>query len=410
MTPTTAVVAGPTPDLTTAVGQPAPAFVAGAASNVPVTVTNAGTGPTTGPITTTMTLPTGTTAPAGFSNNGWSCATSGPNGDLHQPWPHRHGGSSTLHRAGHARQQHGGHAARVQRHHAADTPVRPTPATTPPRPMTPATAVAAAPAPDLTTVIGQPAPAFVAGIGQQRAHDGEQRRHAPTTGPITTTMTLPTGTSAPASFTQRTVELHHQRPDRHLHQTQAQSPQAAAARCKCRSRPAWARSAPRPARSRAPRCPTAGETNTGNNNPTNMTPSAAVVAAPAAPVAPTINNPTRRQFDHEHPTRHQRHRHARRADYGDGIANRHGAVHHHRRRRQPVELHAQRAVACRQPHHQCGGGQQRRPQPGQRARYVYGRYDCRPLRQRSPRPQPAARSTTTRRCSAAPPNPAARWR
>ena len=65
------------PDLTTAIGQPAPRLMEGVASAVPVIVTNSGTATTTGSINITMTLPSGVTAPATFSNNGWSCTTSG---------------------------------------------------------------------------------------------------------------------------------------------------------------------------------------------------------------------------------------------------------------------------------------------------------------------------------------------
>ncbi|MEZ4861098.1 MAG: CHRD domain-containing protein [Caldilineaceae bacterium] len=66
------------PDLITALGQPAPALMAGVQSNLPVTVTNQGGAPATGPINTTITLPTGVSAPATFDGgNGWNCTTSG---------------------------------------------------------------------------------------------------------------------------------------------------------------------------------------------------------------------------------------------------------------------------------------------------------------------------------------------
>ena len=66
------------PDLTTTVGQPSPVLIAGQPSNIPVTVANIGTASATGPITTTITLPTGVTAPTNFTSNGWTCSTSTP--------------------------------------------------------------------------------------------------------------------------------------------------------------------------------------------------------------------------------------------------------------------------------------------------------------------------------------------
>ncbi|MCB0126260.1 MAG: VCBS repeat-containing protein, partial [Caldilineaceae bacterium] len=85
------------PDLTTVIGQPSPNFVAGSVSNVPITVTNAVTaGATTGPIITTMILPTGTSAPASFSSGGNSCTTSGQTVTCINPGPLAAGGSTTM--------------------------------------------------------------------------------------------------------------------------------------------------------------------------------------------------------------------------------------------------------------------------------------------------------------------------
>ena len=81
-------------DLTTTIGQPSPALVVGQASNVPVTVTNSGSGPTLGPITTTVTLPTGVTAPASFNNNGWVCTTNSSIVTCVNPGPINASGSS----------------------------------------------------------------------------------------------------------------------------------------------------------------------------------------------------------------------------------------------------------------------------------------------------------------------------
>ncbi len=89
-------VAVATPDLTTSIGQPAPYFIAGVVSNVPMTVTNSGTVSTTGPITTTMTLPAGTSAPASFTDGPWSCTTSSQTVTCTQPGPLAASSSSTI--------------------------------------------------------------------------------------------------------------------------------------------------------------------------------------------------------------------------------------------------------------------------------------------------------------------------
>jgi len=93
----TTVAALAVPDLTTTIGQPGPSFTVDVTSNVPLTVTNIGDAPTTGPITATMTLPAGMSAPASFSNNGWSCTTSGQTVSCSTAGPlAASGGSSTV--------------------------------------------------------------------------------------------------------------------------------------------------------------------------------------------------------------------------------------------------------------------------------------------------------------------------
>jgi uncharacterized repeat protein (TIGR01451 family) len=72
----TAVGAAP-PDLTLAIGQPAPALVATLVSTIPMTVSNIGAGPTAGVLTATLTLPIGVSAPITFTDGAWSCNTSG---------------------------------------------------------------------------------------------------------------------------------------------------------------------------------------------------------------------------------------------------------------------------------------------------------------------------------------------
>jgi FG-GAP-like repeat len=82
------------PDLTTTIGQPTPALVAGQPSNLPITVANIGTAPAPGIITTTITLPAGVTAPTNFTSNGWTCSTSAPSVTCTNPGPINAGASS----------------------------------------------------------------------------------------------------------------------------------------------------------------------------------------------------------------------------------------------------------------------------------------------------------------------------
>ena len=85
------------PDLTTTIGQPTPSLMVGVQSNLPVVVANQGTAPTSGPITTTITLPTGISAPVTFGGgNGWSCTTSGQSVTCVKSGAINNGSSSTL--------------------------------------------------------------------------------------------------------------------------------------------------------------------------------------------------------------------------------------------------------------------------------------------------------------------------
>jgi hypothetical protein len=70
----------------------------------------------------------------------------------------------------------------------------------PATPMSPTTLVTAAPAPDLITSIGQPATPFVAGSPSNVPVTVTNIGTAPANGPINTTITLPAGFTAPASF------------------------------------------------------------------------------------------------------------------------------------------------------------------------------------------------------------------
>jgi large repetitive protein len=92
----TVVAPAGVPDVTTTIGQPLTPLTVGQTSNIPITVANIGTAPALGIITTTMTLPTGVTAPPMFTNNGWTCSTTAPTVTCTNPGPIAAGGSSTF--------------------------------------------------------------------------------------------------------------------------------------------------------------------------------------------------------------------------------------------------------------------------------------------------------------------------
>lgn len=63
-------------DLISSVG-PIPTLMAGQTSSMPVSLSNVGTAPAAGPIGFATTLPTGVSAPASFTSNGFGCTTTG---------------------------------------------------------------------------------------------------------------------------------------------------------------------------------------------------------------------------------------------------------------------------------------------------------------------------------------------
>jgi hypothetical protein len=84
------------PDLITTIGQPMPTLSVGQPSNLPITVANIGTASAPGIITTTITLPTGVTAPATFTSNSWTCSTTAPTVTCTNPGPINAGRDSTF--------------------------------------------------------------------------------------------------------------------------------------------------------------------------------------------------------------------------------------------------------------------------------------------------------------------------
>ncbi|MFD2574650.1 beta strand repeat-containing protein, partial [Spirosoma soli] len=59
--------------------QPTPSLLSGRTSNLPVIVSNVGSAATSGPITTTLTVPANIATPASFTSSGFACVTTGAN-------------------------------------------------------------------------------------------------------------------------------------------------------------------------------------------------------------------------------------------------------------------------------------------------------------------------------------------
>lgn len=181
-------------DLTTSIAQPTPTLLPNQPSNLPVTVSNIGSAPTTGPITTTLTIPANVTAPATFTSNGFGCTTTGTSVSCTNAGPIANGSSVTF-----------------------SVPITPgtatanttlsftnVVATTSEISTTNNTGTTTVPVggqPDLTTSISQPSPALVAGQTSTLPVGISNIGNAPTTGPITTTLTIPASVTAPATFT-----------------------------------------------------------------------------------------------------------------------------------------------------------------------------------------------------------------
>ncbi len=83
------------PDLISSVG-PVPTLTAGQTSSLPVSMSNVGTAPAAGPISFTTTLPTGVSAPASFTSNGFGCTTTGQNINCSSPGSLPVGGTTSF--------------------------------------------------------------------------------------------------------------------------------------------------------------------------------------------------------------------------------------------------------------------------------------------------------------------------
>jgi hypothetical protein len=200
MTPSSPITG--VPDLVTTIGQPATPFVVGSPSNVPVTVTNVGSAPATGPIATTITLPTGMTAPATFTSNGNTCTTSGQTVSCSNPDPLSNvapNNTNTIQVPMTPSPSVAGTSPQTTATTSAPNEPAGNTGNNPASPMTPSSPITGVP--DLVTTIGQPATPFVVGSPSNVPVTVTNVGSAPATGPIATTITLPTGMTAPATFT-----------------------------------------------------------------------------------------------------------------------------------------------------------------------------------------------------------------
>jgi uncharacterized repeat protein (TIGR01451 family) len=192
----TSCVVATSPDLATSIGS-IPSLTAGVISNIPVTVSNIGTAPATGTLSTTFSVPTGITAPsAPFSSNGWSCSTTGQNVTCTIAGPLTNGTGSTF-----------------------IVPVTPTNSSVGTTPLFTATvatvsgetvtnnntstasastAVQAGTAPDLVTTAG-PIPSLTAGVVSNIPVTVSNIGTASASGPITTSISIPTGIMPPSA-------------------------------------------------------------------------------------------------------------------------------------------------------------------------------------------------------------------
>jgi len=181
-------------DLTTSIGTPSPTLVGGQTSSLPISVSNIGSAATTGPITTTLTLPANVTAPATFTSNGFGCTTTGNSVSCTSSATLANASSTTF-----------------------AVPITPalatvgttlsftnTAITTEEISFTNNTGTSSAlvtGSPDLVVAIGQPSPALIVAQTSTIPVSVSNVGNIPTTGPITVTLTIPASVTAPATFT-----------------------------------------------------------------------------------------------------------------------------------------------------------------------------------------------------------------
>ncbi len=202
MTPTGAIAPLARPDLTTTIGQPAPDLTEGVTSNIPVTLANIGNAPVTGPLTFSMSLPNGMTTPPTFTNNGWTCSTSGQSVNCTNPnaagLPATTGTTTftipvtpAAGTAGQTPTLTGNSAPAPNETSTANNSGS----------MTPTNPVVAMARPDILTTIGQPAPGFTEGTTSLVPVTLANIGNGLATGPLSFSTTLPNGLTSPLTFT-----------------------------------------------------------------------------------------------------------------------------------------------------------------------------------------------------------------
>ncbi len=181
------------PDLIIALGQPTPGLLVGRPSNLPVTISNIGPVPTSGPVNFTLSIPATITASASFTSNGFSCATSGTLVSCSSSATLTNGASTTV-----------------------QVPITPLATSTGTSPTVSATAATAnesnltnntattvigpVSAPDLTILIGQASPALVVGQTSLVPVAISNVGTAPSSGLVSFTLSVPASVTVPASF------------------------------------------------------------------------------------------------------------------------------------------------------------------------------------------------------------------
>ena len=181
-------------DLEITIGPPAPNFVVGVTSTVPITVANIGSAPS-GPITVTVPVPPGITTPAAFTDGPWTCTATSTLVTCTSAGPINPGEDSNL-----------------------GIPMTPGPTTI--DTTVPLTAevgttndnnpandtdgplnVPVVGAPELVVIIGDPTPELVAGVTSNVPVTVANIGTADTSGPITVTLEIPPNVSVPPTFT-----------------------------------------------------------------------------------------------------------------------------------------------------------------------------------------------------------------
>lgn len=204
MTTTVAVAPAPpggAPDLALAMSQPVPAFVAGQASAVTVTLSNVGSLAVPGPQSVAVSLPADMAAPGSFASNGWSCTTASSSVTCTQAAALAAGGSTSFAIAA----TPGASTVGSKPTFTATTPVQAGESNTANNTASMTASVAVGPppagaAPDVALAIGQPSPALTLGATSTVVVTLSNVGNAAAPGPLALSLAVPPGFDPPATF------------------------------------------------------------------------------------------------------------------------------------------------------------------------------------------------------------------